>query len=153
MLISGRENKKESVIKTNHNRKTIAIFHMKYTYKYVYRHTHANTRKLTHAHRLHTWYANFERFVYENLCATAADYAPRAIGNGHQQDMPPVPHLLPTSPYWPIDFVKSAQLLFFSHSGVLFASLRTFFFLFQRFVLTARLSLNCDSYFQCSPCV
>lgn len=86
---------------------------MKYTYKYVHRHTHTHTRKLTHAHRLHTWYANFERFVYENLCATAADYAPRAIGNGHQQDMPPVHHLLPTSPYWPIDFVKSAQLLFF----------------------------------------
>lgn len=74
---------------------------MKYTNVNMSVQTHArtNTRKLTHAHRLHTWYANFERFVYENLCATAADYAPRAIGNGHQQDMPPVSHLLPIPPY------------------------------------------------------
>lgn len=115
-----------------------------YMYKYIYAYACIYTRtQTTHVVR------KFRAFCLRESvhdCRLRV-YAPRAIGNGHQPDMhSPGPH-------YPNDFVESAQLLFFSSS---FSHILAFFVLFtyffQTFVLTVplSLSLNCDSYFQCS---
>lgn len=134
----------------------------------TFMHTFIDSGKHTHTHS-HTYlyvYIGRYKYIYTRIQTTHVVrkfrafclresvhdcrlrvYAPRAIGNGHQPDM----HS--PDPYHPNDFVESAQLLFFvffflAYSGIF----RTFFTYFFSNVYShcTIVSLNCDSYFQCS---
>lgn len=119
----------------------------KYVKLYVYLYvvgkladTHAHTEKLTHAHRRHTWYANFERFVYENLCATVPTMRLVQLEMGISKICPPS-----VVPLFPFPLLTTNRLCQICAAVVFFTFWRFvrfftyfFFFIFQTFVFSLR---------------